>query len=95
VHEANAEAAIEIGGVIIPVTGARWKSRPGSAGAGSTRLIIQGDADELAYLTQRKAQDATVRAQDDLHSAQTIHDRATRVMQAVADGEDLLPPRKS
>jgi hypothetical protein len=26
VHEANAEVAIEIGGVLSPVTGARWKS---------------------------------------------------------------------
>jgi hypothetical protein len=45
VHEANAEVAIEIGGVNIPVTGARWKSRQ-LAGRRQYTLIIQGDADE-------------------------------------------------
>lgn len=56
VHEATAEVAIEIGGVSIPVTGARWKSRQ-LAGRRQYTLIIQGDADELAYLTQQEGPD--------------------------------------
>jgi hypothetical protein len=63
VHEANAEVVIEIGGVSIPVTGARWKSRKVS-GRRQYTLTLQGDAAELAYCTQQKAQDATERAQE-------------------------------
>jgi hypothetical protein len=54
VHEANAEVVIEIGGVSIPVT-VKWKSRP-LRGRRQYTLTIQGDADELAYLTKEKAE---------------------------------------
>jgi hypothetical protein len=46
VHEANAEVAIEIGGVPIPIAGVSWRSRKLSGWRQYT-MVLHPDADEL------------------------------------------------
>ena len=78
VHEANVEVTVEIGGVPIPITVVSWRSRKLS-GRRQYTMVLHPDADELAYMTQQRAQAVVQRAQEP-------HDDS--------EGIDLLPPAR-